>query len=198
MLERNSKVKLGVSIALGVSLLGSIFYYSLVPRGPILPFVHERDSKEILKLFYDDWYWLFPGPREDYDPEFIVNHKSPGRDYPSRYHGKLHIHVIREDGKLAGFTTFYKKNFYEGRVQFVAVSPNFRRKGYGKMLTEYGVRWLFEHGCKKVGLVTRHNNPARRIYERIGFKYRGYAPGESGEDGLVSYSLTKEDFTPNS
>ncbi|MFC1845606.1 GNAT family N-acetyltransferase [Candidatus Dependentiae bacterium] len=189
-------MKIAAGVALAVALAGGIAYYALVPRGPIISFVPERDTKEILKIFYDDWYWLFPGP--NYDPEFILARQSPGKDYHPRYHGKLNIRVIRQDGKLAGFTTYYKKNFYEGRVQFVAVSPDFRRRGYGRMLTVYGVKKLFADGCKKIGLVTRHNNPARRIYERLGFKYGGYLPGEKEEDGLVGYSLEEKDFKPKS
>jgi len=154
----------------------------------IVDFNHGRDTKEILKIFYDDWDWLFPGP--DYSPEYILKHKIPGKElYQARYRGKLQIKVLRIDGQVAGFTTYYKKNFYEGQVQFVAVSQDFRRQGYGRRLTISAVKGLFALKCKKVFLFTRLSNTrARSLYESLGFKE------VDRDDGFITYSVREKDF----
>lgn len=175
-------------IALGV--IGGFVYYgkSSAEQGQIVDFNAERDTQAMLKIFYDDWYWLFPGP--DYSPEYILKHHSPGSaPYYARYFGKLNIKVLRDQGTVAGFTTYYQANFYEGEIQFIAVSKDFRRKGYGKLLTEYAVRELFKMGVKKVNLLTRMNNAgARRIYERVGFKETSH------DEEFINYSIVPEDF----
>ncbi|MCK5632450.1 GNAT family N-acetyltransferase [bacterium] len=171
-----------------LACIASVVYYKSFDSGPIVSFVEERDTKEILDIFYNDWYWLFPGP--DYSPEFILKNKAPGKEwYQARYMGKLHIKVLRESGKVAGFTTFYKKNFYEGHIQFVAVAKDFRKKGYGQMLTEHAIKSLIDLGSKKITLLTRLNNTrARSIYERIGFKET------RRDDGFIFYFITPKVF----
>lgn len=186
---KRRSLKVVAAVALAIGLTGGIAYYMTRPCCPVSDFVSQRDRKEMLKIFYDDWYWLFPG--SDYSPEYILDTKSPGKEaYQAQYRGKLQIKVLRKDGKLAGFTTYYKKNFYEGQIQFVAVSPAFRRKGYGQMLTVCAVKGLFAMGCKKASLLTRLNNEkARRIYERLGFKETS-----RDDDGFIYYSVTPKDF----
>ena len=191
MTMSGKRVKIVAGLLATFALIGGIAYYGLTSRDSIVHFVPERDTKAMLKIFYDDWYWLFPGP--DYSPEYILKYRSPGQESGyHRYMGKLQIKVLRDGGKLAGFTTYYKKNFYEGQVQFVAVSPDFRRKGYGRLLTDYAVKGLFGMGCRKVSLLTRLNNKgARRLYEKIGFK-----EAWRDEDGFIYYSIVPSNFKP--
>ncbi len=175
-----------------LGLMGGIAYYSkscAAVEGQIIDFNESRDTKAMLKIFYDDWYWLFPG--SDYSPEYILKYRSPGAaSYYTRYFGKLNIKVLRQNNTVAGFTTYYQENFYNGEIQFVAVSKDFRRKGYGKLLTEYAVKDLFKMGVKKVSLCTRLNNEgARRIYEKVGFKEI-----HRDEDGFIYYSIFPENF----
>jgi ribosomal protein S18 acetylase RimI-like enzyme len=178
----------GLVVAIG--LIGGAAYYSrssAAASGPIVDFDEERDTQAMLKIFYDDYYWLFPGP--DYSPEYILKYRSPGQSpMYARYLGKLHIKVLRENNTVAGFTTYYQENFYNGEIQFIAVSKDFRRKGYGKMLTEYAVKELFKMGCKKVSLLTRVSNVARKLYEKIGFKETSH------DEEFVFYSIYPSDF----
>jgi len=186
--SRYFKIVTGVSLAL--ALAGGVLYFQQAPRGPIVDFVYDRDAQAVLKIFHADWDWLFPGP--DYYPEYILKHRSPGEE-PGRaaYRGKLKIKILRDNDKIAGFTTYYKENFYIGRIQFVAVASAFRKKGYGRLLTEYAIRQLFSLGCKKVVLLTRIKNVrARRLYERIGFK----ETGRDEEGGFINYAISPENF----
>jgi len=184
-------LKIIAAIFFVFALIGGVTYYSLKPRSEIIPFVHDRDAKEMLKIFYDDWYWLFPG--DDYSPEYILKHQAPGKEwYQQKYKGKLSIRVVRKEGTIAGFTTFYKKNLYEGVVQFISVAPGFRRKGLATKLTVYAVDQLFKMGVMKVTLTTRMNNPARKIYEGMGFT-------ETGRDGdeFIFYKIDEKTFRQN-
>ena len=186
--KRYFKIIAGASLAL--VLAGSIFYFRQASQGPVVDFVYERDAQAVLKIFNDNWYWLFPGP--DYSPDYILRYRSPGEELSRvRYRGKLNIKVLRENNDVSGFTTYYKENFYRGRIQFVAISSAFRKRGYGRLLTEYAVRQLFAVGCRKVVLQTRTNNhKAMRLYERIGFK----ETSRDDEDGFIFYAISGEDF----
>jgi ribosomal protein S18 acetylase RimI-like enzyme len=178
-------------MVLALGALGGIWYYhkGAVEQGQIVDFDAERDTQALLKIFNDNWYWLFPGP--DYSPEYILKYHSPGQaPYYAQYFGKLHIKVLRDHDKAAGFTTYYQTNFYEGEIQFIAVDKEFRRKGYGRKLTEYAIRELLKMGVKKVLLTTRLDNaPARHTYEKVGFK-----EVEHDEDGFIYYAIVPEDF----
>ena len=185
---KNRYLKIIAGASLALVLAGSIFYFRQSSQGPVVDFVYERDVQAVLKIFHDNWYWLFPGP--DYSPEYILKHRSPGQE-PSRaaHRGKLNIKVMRENNEVTGFTTYYKENFYIGRLQFVAVSSAFRKRGYGRLLTEYAIRQLFSMDCRKVVLQTRTNNhKAMRIYERLGFKET------SRDDEFISYAISRKDF----
>jgi len=186
--SRYFKIVAGASLAL--ALAGGVFYLQQAPRGPIIDFVYERDAQAVLKIFHANWDWLFPGP--DYYPEYILKNRSPGEE-PGRaaYRGKLKIKVLRENDAVAGFTTYYKENFYTGRIQFVAVSSAFRKKGYGRLLTEYAIGQLFSMGIRRVVLLTRiKNHRARRLYGRIGFK----ETSRDDKGGFINYAISPKDF----
>lgn len=190
MMTRGKRMTLFAALIAALALIGGISYFgtSSAEHGKIVDFDEARDMQECLKIFYDDWYWLFPGP--DYSPEFILKYRSPGEPaYYARYQGKLIVKVLRDNNKVAGFTTYYQKNFYEGEIQFIAVAKEFRRKGYGKQLTEFAVKSLFDMGVQKVSILTRlGNEKARRIYERLGFQE------ESRDEEFIYYSVGRTDF----
>lgn len=166
-----------------IVLIGAMIYYQFFTVR-ILDFNYARDSKELVETFKADFYWLVERP--PFDPEFMMRTHSPHRGDP-RYYGQLHIKVLRDHGKLAGFVTYYKLNSYEGRVQFLSVNHQFRGKGYGKTLLAYAVQQLFDTGSLRVTLTTRPSNIwAQRIYTALGFK----GPiREAG--GLVGYTINK-------
>ncbi len=59
------------------------------------------------------------------------------------------------------------KNF----IQSVAVAPGFRRKGYGTLLTRYGVNQILHSGYDRAELkVLDGNVPAHAMYLKIGFE----------------------------
>jgi len=106
MKQQKSWKKLTLFTGITVTILSaSILYYVLAPRGPIYDFDPVRDTQEILSIFENNWHWLISS--EDYSPEFMLKHRAPSKD--PLYVGSLHIKVLREQNKLAGFTAYYMK-----------------------------------------------------------------------------------------
>ncbi|MFC1845607.1 GNAT family N-acetyltransferase [Candidatus Dependentiae bacterium] len=159
----------------------------------VVDFVDDRDTNQVLKIFYDDWYWLVREPLNQVnDPVFMIEHRSPSRGWPKEHNGTLDINVIRQDDQVAGFVFYFKVSAYLGRVSFLAVAPAFRRRGYGRMLLEHAIKKMFNAGCKKVSLFTLQKNPARRIYERVGFKERWH---DQQDDAIFYYELVCQNFS---
>ncbi len=167
MKQQKSWKKRGILVSITIAILSiGILYYVLVPSGPIYDFVPARDTQEILKIFEDNWYCLIES--EDYSPEFMLENRAPSKD--PLYVGSLHIKVLREQDKLAGFTAYYMKKKRLCQLLFLAVSSTFRGKGYGEQLVRYVLEDAINLGADRVQLVTRATNfPAQALYNRIGF-----------------------------
>ncbi len=60
---------------------------------------------------------------------------------------------------------------HRGWLYYLAVLPEYRRKGYGRQLVEKAVSELRKLGCLKVNLQVRANNASVvEFYEHLGFK----------------------------
>ncbi|MFI5332835.1 MAG: GNAT family N-acetyltransferase [Candidatus Babeliales bacterium] len=178
-----------VSIMVGAGLA----YYATHARetGPICDFNEARDADAVKKIFKDDWYWL---SNREYIPEnidFVLKTHSPN-EYEPRYYGKMSIKVLREHDTLIGFITYYMLNFYEGKILFLAINPDFRGKRYGEPLIKYAINDFFNNrGATVVRLVTRvDNTSAQKLYIRIGF----VETGRDLEDGFIHYAIKKVDW----
>ncbi len=66
----------------------------------------------------------------------------------------------------------------EGHILNLAVRPDYRRKGTGRMLALSILKELRARGCKKIFLEVRASNTAAiRLYESIGFRMVGLRRG---------------------
>jgi ribosomal protein S18 acetylase RimI-like enzyme len=75
-----------------------------------------------------------------------------------------------EGGAIVG-TVMAGYDGHRGWINYLAVEPARRRKGFGRALVERAERRLSELGCPKVNLqVRRENREAMAFYERIGFR----------------------------
>jgi ribosomal protein S18 acetylase RimI-like enzyme len=75
-----------------------------------------------------------------------------------------------EGGAIVG-TVMAGYDGHRGWINYLAVDPARRRKGFGRALVEWAERRLSELGCPKVNLqVRRENREAMAFYERIGFR----------------------------
>lgn len=163
------RLALVTSIALG----GAVGYYFFSPQAvqdtDILVYDAARDRQDIMDLFAYDHYWLSADPQ--YDVAYFLDTKSPN-PWESQYKGLMTIKVLRPEGKFAGFTAYYMRNFYEGKFLFLAIHPDFRGKGLSKKLIAHAEQELKKMGAKKVKLCTRTSNiRAQKLYEKVGYDF---------------------------
>jgi ribosomal protein S18 acetylase RimI-like enzyme len=166
--NRTKKIVLLLSITLAACSGGVIFYrhYS-AQQSLIYDFNPERDTQPIMNIFHQNWYWLLASPESS--PGFMIKHRT--YDVNPMHFGSLHIKVLRENDKLAGFAAYYMETKIQGRLLFLAVSHDFRGKGYGKILAQRAIKELFAMGADHIALWTRVANlPAQKIYRELDFK----------------------------
>lgn len=159
------------SLLLGTILVGLISlwrYVSLVERGPIYTFQDDRDLNEALDLFKEDAYLLYSSP--DYSAMFALKTRSPNKDVA--YLGKMHIKVMRVDGKLVGLVTYYMmRDGVTAHILFLCVHKDYRRKGYGRMLMNHAIEQIKLLGAKRIKILTRIENiKAQSLYRSLGFQ----------------------------
>ena len=68
-----------------------------------------------------------------------------------------------------GFSTFTAAKVF--KIHDVAVHPNARGMGIGTILLRKVEDEAIKMGCSKITLEVREDNPAQRLYKRIGFGY---------------------------
>ena len=77
---------------------------------------------------------------------------------------------------LVGFVTA-RVTSPECEIENVAVSPNRRRRGYGRVLVTAALKAAWDAGCEAVFLEVREsNNAARSLYTTCGFREVGRRP----------------------
>jgi GNAT superfamily N-acetyltransferase len=84
--------------------------------------------------------------------------------------------IASEDGAGIGLAAIFAEADAPGRMHLVGmwVDPRHRRRGVAHALVEQAVRWAEERRASEVILwVVDHNIPARRLYERVGFRPTG-------------------------
>lgn len=82
--------------------------------------------------------------------------------------------------------------FDEAEIRNVAVRPDLRSHGVGRMLVEYVLSECSNRNASYVGLEVRASNlPARSLYENLGFRETGRRPKyyENGEDAILMECL---------
>ena len=129
-------------------------------------FDYKRDSDDIRKLMKEDWWWLVEG--DGFSVDNMLMKLSP-RD--ENYAGQYKIIVARKDNQFVGFVAYYRKYFFEGFINFLAVRPEFRGQGYAQKLIDYAIERMKQEGVSEVTLGTRIENiRAQTVYLRKGFK----------------------------
>jgi ribosomal protein S18 acetylase RimI-like enzyme len=157
-------------IATAIAAGAGIVYYVRQPQSTIVVslFQEKRDLNNIHNLFKKDWYWL---SERSYDVDvldWMIKTGSPN-EYEPEYFGKMKFKVLRDEGRFAGFVSYYMKNFHHGTVLYLAVEPELRSKGYGMILLKDAIHDLFALGAQKVTLAVRKNNiRGRQFYGRAG------------------------------
>ena len=77
------------------------------------------------------------------------------------------MNIIQQEGKDLGLFTFYYDDIGDACVGMFAILPEFQSKGIGtQVLSDI----LAENVDKRIYLKTYKENPARLLYQRVGFK----------------------------
>ena len=79
------------------------------------------------------------------------------------------------DGRPAGFA-LYRTIASEAELLLLAVSPEFRRRGIGRMLLDQFLDHARDRGVSRVHLEVREGNPAVIMYRSAGFSLAGRRP----------------------
>jgi ribosomal-protein-alanine N-acetyltransferase len=79
------------------------------------------------------------------------------------------------DGRSAGFA-LYRTIAGEAELLLLAVSPEFRRRGIGRMLLDQFLDHARDRGVNRVHLEVREGNPAVIMYRSAGFSLAGRRP----------------------
>lgn len=85
--------------------------------------------------------------------------------------------ILARDGEddLAGFSLF-RTVADEAELLLLAVAPDHRRRGIGKLLLDHFVRRARDIGASRVHLEVREGNPAVIMYRKAGFSLAGRRP----------------------
>jgi ribosomal protein S18 acetylase RimI-like enzyme len=77
---------------------------------------------------------------------------------------------------------------HRGWINYLAVNPEYQRRGYGEHLVQKGIDELRKMGCLKVNLQVRKTNTSViSFYKHLGFK----------DDNVTSLGLRLKTETPN-
>lgn len=74
------------------------------------------------------------------------------------------------DGQVAGYMGYWEAP-QEAHIINLAISPQFRQKGFGFQMLEYCLRFAYNHGARLATLEVRESNEAaQRLYEKMNFR----------------------------
>jgi GNAT superfamily N-acetyltransferase len=90
--------------------------------------------------------------------------------------------VIESEGEIVGFAIGNSTN---GNIWALFVHPDHERLGYGRLLHDRMVEWLFSRGLERLWLTTEPGTRAQRFYEAAGWERVA-----STERGEVRYELS--------
>lgn len=115
----------------------------------------------------------------EYADEFVKLH---GTNFPNTYLSAQDImqqldadhrlFMLTEQGQLVGYVYVEgEPEFKEGSIEYIAVSENFRGKGYGRALLDQALHYLFHIvQLEDISLcVDQRNEGAIQLYQRAGF-----------------------------
>jgi ribosomal-protein-alanine N-acetyltransferase len=96
--------------------------------------------------------------------------------------------IFKSNNTLVGYVCFWEV-LDEAHLMNVAVHPDYRSRGYGKLIMEKLEAMCFQDGLRRIILeVGRRNIPARRLYRKCGFSAIGFRKkyyAEVKDDALI-------------
>jgi ribosomal protein S18 acetylase RimI-like enzyme len=123
---------------------------------------------------------------DDGTRQAFIEHQFSAQDehYRSNYPGAT-LDVIEVDGERAG-RLYVHRGEQDIRIMDIAVAPEFRGRGVGTALIEELIEEARSSG-RSVSIHVEMQNPARALYERLGF----VPAGEHGVYVLMKWAQAK-------
>ena len=130
-----------------------------MPRYWIEPLASDKDLDGVIEVEVESF--TNPWTRDMYSSEL-------------QNRSVCHILIVRtEDCRVAGFCAFWLV-FDEIHINNLALRPQFRTQGIGTALLHHVLAEARELGARRATLEVRaSNDPAQRLYERLGFYVAG-------------------------
>ena len=183
--QANRKMKSMNSRLTAIVLLLSLTF----PAEPsIMPFTYASDIKPVETLIKKEWRRLFW--MSEYNQALITTifkNQHPGD--PAARAQQLFISVLKEEGALRGFITYYYSSPQTGHIELLCVDPDYQGFGYGKKLVTHVEHFFAANGCTLLQLYVYTSNPhAIQFYTHRGFTIKKKNPGYL----LLSKELKKE------
>lgn len=89
----------------------------------------------------------------------------------SEYNRGIKMFGLFEDGEQVGFVALEEKDGGIFYLEKLAVLPEYRHKGYGRMLIDYSKAFVAEHGGKEISIgIIYENKRLLSWYESYGFE----------------------------
>jgi len=83
------------------------------------------------------------------------------------------VYVAEDESGVAGFIVLCMVGAFVGYIQTVLVAPNKQGMGIGSKLVDYAEDRIFSESPNVFLCVSSFNSGARRLYERLGYRYVG-------------------------
>ena len=128
-----------------------------------LRFVHELDNNEtVIHYWFEEPYEAFVELCQLYD-KHIQNQNE------RRF-------IVEHNGEMVGLVEIVEIDYIHRRAEFqIIIAPNHQRKGYATEATKLAMNYAFNvlNLYKLYLIVDCKNEPALKIYKKLGFKEEG-------------------------
>jgi ribosomal protein S18 acetylase RimI-like enzyme len=100
----------------------------------------------------------------------IVSWNDPGADIDRKLQVQPELFLVGVETDMIVGTVMGGYDGHRGWVYYLAVAPEFRRRGYARLLLDRVSKLLRDMGCAKLNIMIRSTNQeVRAFYQRLGF-----------------------------
>ena len=112
-----------------------------------------------------------------HDCDLTRPQNDPSRDIARKLADSPELFLVGlEDGRVVA-TVMAGYEGHRGWINYLAVAPDRRRRGYGRLIMAAVTEKLLARGCPKINLQVRDGNEsALRFYEAIGYRRDAVVP----------------------
>ncbi len=145
----------------------------------IIRVARPEDERELADLHRAAWSWLSDVSAKPAEDAGVYDERHPPEQFLLAVLGGRVVGYVRQVSP-----TPLPANRHVRQIQGLAVDGSVRGRGIGRALVEAACTAARADGARRITLrVLGHNAPARRLYERCGFRTEGVLAQEFLLDG---------------